>query len=203
MVLQYIRLITITAAIVVLGTVMQSNNYILSCKVSSVEILGSSNLHNWTMTATDIEGSLAITFEEEKLIHIRSMQINIIAESLKSNKREMDKNTYKALQTNKFNSITYQHQSVISLNEVAKDNYHVDALGSLKVAGEEKVINLKFILITDADKIILKGEHKLDMTDFGIKPPTALFGTIKAGNEVVIKFESHFLKNVEPLNTGL
>ncbi len=195
--------ILMAIATVIVGTVLQTNNYILSCKDSSLEILGTSNLHDWSMRATELEGTLAITFEAEKLSHIESMQINIIAESLKSNKREMDKNTYKALQTNKFTSITYHQSSVNRIEEIGENTYHIDALGTLVIAGEEKVINLKFTLITGAEKIIVKGVHELNMKDFGIKPPTAVFGTIKTGKNVVIKFESHFRKKVEQLNTGL
>lgn len=195
--------ILMAIATVIVGTVLQTNNYILSCKDSSLEILGTSNLHDWSMWATEMEGTLAITFEAEKLSHIESMQIKIIAESLKSNKREMDKNTYKALQTNKYTSITYKQTSINRIEEIGENTYHIDALGTLVIAGEEKVINLKFTLNTGAEKIIVKGEHELNMKDFGIKPPTAVFGTIKTGKNVVIKFESHFRNKVEQLNTGL
>ena len=32
------------------------------------------------------------------------------------------------------------------------------------------------------------------MTDYKVEAPTAMFGTIKTGETVVVKFESHFNK---------
>ena len=53
----------------------------------------------------------------------------------------------------------------------------------------------RLILNCDGDKQFqVKGEVPLKMSDFGIDPPTAMMGTLKTGNEVVIKYNLEFEK---------
>jgi len=37
--------------------------------------------------------------------------------------------------------------------------------------------------------VMAKGLVPIKMTDYGIKPPTAIFGRVKTGNEVKVNFE--------------
>jgi len=37
--------------------------------------------------------------------------------------------------------------------------------------------------------VIAKGSVPIKMTDYGIKPPTALFGRLKTGDDVKVNFE--------------
>jgi hypothetical protein len=37
-------------------------------------------------------------------------------------------------------------------------------------------------------KATAQGEQDVLMTDFGIKPPSFMFGTLKVGNEIKVKF---------------
>ena len=40
--------------------------------------------------------------------------------------------------------------------------------------------------------IVIEGEKSILMTDYGIKPPKALLGTIKTGNKINIIFKIDF-----------
>jgi len=37
-----------------------------------------------------------------------------------------------------------------------------------------------------------EGKQMIKMTDFGVKPPSALFGTLKAGTDITIYFKTVF-----------
>ena len=39
------------------------------------------------------------------------------------------------------------------------------------------------------------GSIKIVMSDYGIEPPVAMFGTLKTGDEVTIDFELKFVSN--------
>jgi len=41
---------------------------------------------------------------------------------------------------------------------------------------------------TSDGKAVAEGEQTLLLTDFGITPPSFMFGTLKVGNEVKVKF---------------
>lgn len=181
-----------------LGFVMNAQTYHLSSNDSCLQILGTSNIHDWIIEVKETEGILNVLFDDDILTQIENMEISVVSESLKSGKKDMDKNTYKALQTNAYKYISFHQTKMNSVERMSTNNYKVNTTGSLIVAGIKNEINLIFNLKVESDKLILDGEHKLNMTDYKINPPTALFGTIKTRKNVVVKFESHFRENVEP-----
>ena len=62
-------------------------------------------------------------------------------------------------------------------------------VGKLTINGVEKEITMNATMSGDAAALKAVGSVKLKMTDFGIKPVTALMGTIRTGDEVTVKFE--------------
>ena len=67
---------------------------------------------------------------------------------------------------------------------------HVDTEGTIAVAGVEKCVQLRIATERLADgSVIARGTVPLLMTDFGVTPPTGLFGLIRSHNEIVVKFE--------------
>jgi len=41
-------------------------------------------------------------------------------------------------------------------------------------------------------KLIFEGSQPISMSDYGISAPTALFGTLKTGNDITINFKVSF-----------
>src|SRR5690606_34895070 len=74
-------------------------------KESSLKIFGTSNLHDWEIDAEEQSGTIAFKNLEDG--NIEKCDVKIVAESLKSGRSGMDKNTFKALNTRKYNSISF------------------------------------------------------------------------------------------------
>lgn len=184
--------ILIVALLLSFGVNAQS--YKLNNEASSLLIDGTSNIHDWTIEAENTGGNLTAEFNADKLEDISKLDFTVKAESLMSGKSGMDKNTYKALNTDKYKEITYKLKDVKGIDKVSSGTYKVKTTGTLEIAGTKKDINLDFNLKSGSDQIVLTGEYKLNMTNYGVEAPTAMFGTIKTGEDVVIKFESHFKK---------
>jgi len=184
----------ILIAVLLLSFGVNAQSYKLNNEASDLKIDGTSNIHDWTINAENTSGVLTAEFDEGKLEEIEKLQFTVVSESLMSGKSGMDKNTYKALDTDKYKEITYNLKKVNAIEKISGDTYKVKSTGSLQIAGTKKNINLNFDLKSKNDQIILTGEHKLNMTDYGVEAPTAMFGTIKTGEEVVIKFETQFNK---------
>ena len=169
-------------------------NFNINKGASNLKVLGTSNIHDWEIEAEDVQGNLKAQIEDEQLVQIDELNFAVVAESLKSGKGGMDKNTYKALDTDRHQRITYQLQNVKNIGCASKTNCKITTSGYLTIAGTKKLIDLTFDAKVTGDKVILTGNHKLKMTDFKVDPPTAMFGTITTGDEVNIKFHTVFIK---------
>ena len=157
---------------------------------SKLTVLGTSSLHDWHVTAENQSGK--IVFKNLETGEIEKCNVEIIAESLKSGKSSMDKNTYKALKTDSYKTISFQLVEVKETVNKGNGKFTVHTQGDLTIAGVKKRVSLDFTTTIADNKITLVGEKKFKMTDFKIDPPKAMFGTITTGDEVTIKFSTIF-----------
>ncbi|WP_271424987.1 YceI family protein [Aequorivita sinensis] len=170
-----------------------AQTYNLDNSTSTLKIDGTSNLHDWQIIAENQQGKLLADFEDGKLTKIQQLDFIVIAESLKSGKSGMDKNTYKALNTEKYKQITFKLSKVNNIN-CSGDVCKVSVNGNLTISGSTKPINISFDMKIEESKISLIGSKTIKMTDFGVDPPKAMFGTITTGDAIDIKFHSIFKK---------
>ena len=167
-----------------------SQEFNLSIQESTLTVLGTSSLHDWHVVAEKQNGK--ITFKNLENGDVATCTLEVISESLKSGKSSMDKNTYKALKTDKYKTISF---SLVEVKEIVKKGngkFLVKAVGDLTITAVKKRIPLEFNLETSNGKITLAGEKQIKMTDFNVDPPKALLGTITTGNEITIKFITTF-----------
>lgn len=167
---------------------MEAQEFTLNNEASQLIVYGASNLHDWDVKAEKQSGNLVIG-QTDKLT-ISALKVVVIAESLKSGKGGMDKNTYKALNTDKYKSISFELKDVKSISESGNGTYNISSTGDLTIAGVTKRIGLDFILELKSNQAILKGKTSLKMTTYGVTPPKALLGTITTGDEITIEFNS-------------
>jgi polyisoprenoid-binding protein YceI len=101
----------------------------------------------------------------------------------------MDNNTYKALKTNSHKHISFIMTSG-TVSPVDANTYNVKVQGKLTLAGNTRETDLLGIAkFNPADKsITITGTKKMKMTEFGVKPPTVMMGTIKTGNDISITY---------------
>lgn len=173
---------------------MVGQTFNVNSGASSLKVEGTSNIHDWELSAKELQGSIKVQMEDGQLVKLDQLQFAVVAESLKSGKGGMDKNTYKALDTDKHRRITYELSSVKNLDCTSKTSCKVITNGVLTIAGTQKNVELIFDVKVAGDKITLSGDKKIKMTDFKVDPPTAMFGTITTGDEVNIKFQTVFTK---------
>lgn len=153
---------------------------------SSIEIDGTSNVHDWTENVETISGSCHATLAGSALKEIKSMQISIPVRAIKSGKSTMDKNTYSAMNADKHPTITFNLKSAsISGNKVL-------FTGSLTINGKSNAVTITSVYTVSGGKLILKGSYKMKMTDYGITPPTAMLGAMTTGNDLTIRFNLVF-----------
>ena len=148
-----------------------------------VKISGSSNLHDWTANITGLQGSFIIADTD-----INNVGITVNAEKIKSSEgRIMDAKMQKALKTEKFPLIFYNSETMKKLSGNEK-SFTVQATALLTVAGVKQTIKHKVICKKTKNEIQASGSFFIFMSDYGIKPPTAMFGALKTDNKVKIDF---------------
>lgn len=103
----------------------------------------------------------------------------------------MDHDMYKALKASQYPDIHYILQDVRLLaDSVATDSsICVETRGKLTVAGETNEIEMPVrITRIGKNKYLIRGSKLLSMHDYGIKPPTALWGLIRANDKLTVHF---------------
>lgn len=169
-----------------------SQTYKLDNNTCFMEVHGTSSLHDWHVDALEQSGKIVV--KDSASLMIEALNFSVKSESLKSGKSGMDKNTYKALKTDKYKTIDFKFLSVESIESISDNYYKVSIKGDMTICDVTNSISLAFKLKLDNNKVLIDGEKSLLMTDYGIEPPKALLGTIKTGDKIRIIFKSVFLK---------
>jgi len=149
-------------------------------------VTGTSTLHDWHMTTSAATG-LIRTIQKDGSIFIESAEVEFLAETLKSGKKAMDKNAYKALETDDNPKISFQLNSIELKNE-----FKGSVEGNLTVSGKSQKVTMDISLVVSGNQIVVTGSSDFKLTDFQVEPPKVLMGTIKTGNEVSIEFNTTF-----------
>lgn len=167
----------------------------LSCDTatSSFVIQGTSSLHDWEMISQSCKGALQLDRDRQSL-DIENIQLKVRVTSLKSGKKIMDKKCYDALKYEDYPDIIYRFISITNIKSQGSNSYKANLEGTLDIAGVLKTIKID-VAIQKKDGIIsIQGTKPVKMSDFGVKPPKALLGTLKTGNEITIIFNLNFVE---------
>lgn len=154
---------------------------------STFSVAGTSTLHDWEMKSASGTGTGNFSIANSKLTEIESLSVTLLAESVKSEKKSMDKVAYQTLKTDKNKNIKYVLKSAEKVNETTWE-----LTGTYTIAGVSKVYKTIVKTTVTKDGLNMQGSNKITFTDFGMKSPTAMLGTIKTGQDLTIKFNLNF-----------
>jgi polyisoprenoid-binding protein YceI len=158
---------------------------------SSIDILGTSNLHDWDSKVEKVSGDFSLNASRE----IESLKLVIPVKSIKSGNSIMDSKTRDAFNEAKNPNITFQltGKTAPLLNN-GKD-LMLTITGNLSMGGTTKAVSFQLAgKSSNATTYLFKGTTKLKMSDFKMSAPTAVFGTLKTGDEVTLKFKIQLLE---------
>lgn len=156
---------------------------------SNLVVSGTSTMHDWDMKSANGICDATFTFSGDgKITGLSNLSFVTNVAELKSGKGAMDKNAYKALKKDKFATIKYTAASgTVSTTDGV--NYSVKSIGKLTIAGSTHDVQLISSLKLNADKsITVAGSQAIKMKDYGVEPPSFMFGAVKTGNDITIKF---------------
>lgn len=162
-----------------------------SAESSKVTVSGTSTAHDWTVEGTVINGAVEITPAlPDNPSDLARTRVSVTAEipvvSLKSGKRAMDEVMYKALKSKDHPTIRFVLTG-IRPESGNSQSFRVKATGDLTVAGQTRRKSMTAnVRRVSSSTLRISLSTTMKMTDFGIRPPTALLGAIRSGDTVTV-----------------
>lgn len=164
---------------------------------SELSFEGTSTLHGFHCKTTKMETTVQVdpTYAEARLSQLRrplkTVEIVIPVKSITCGSKGLEENMYKALKADKYPEIRYELSTYkIPPGTATDDSFTLQATGKLTVAGRQKTIEMLIKADRQRDgNATAAGTQNLLMTDFGIKPPVFMFGTLRTGNKVAVSFK--------------
>ena len=174
-----------------------AQNYQIS-EESSCDISGTSSLANWTAKVGEMTGGIELggAFAGANLPEVGSKvvdaEIVIPVSSIEGARGEaMTGKIHRAFKSEEHPNITFvlSEAGVSEIKDVEAGTFIIETKGQLSMAGVSKEIELPFEVKKQADgSFQFDAVYKLNMTDYGIEPPSAMFGQIECGESVTIIF---------------
>ena len=163
---------------------------------SKLWIDGTSNLHDWSCKATQLDATVEFDASAAARVAaaapkaLKRVEVKVPVRSLKCNHGGMDGNVYKALKADEAPQISYIMATFEATPADSAENFVVHASGTLTIAGKQNKVDMDVTATRLTDGTVkATGVVPIKMTDYGIKPPTAIFGRLKTGDQVKVSFE--------------
>ncbi len=169
------------------------NTYTLT-RAYSVTILGTTNLRDWKDSVGNVTGEMVADLNGDGSVNLQGIRIKMEVRSIKSDMgAPMDNKTYSSLKADDYPEILFLLTAPVKLKQVHAGEQALSVKGNLTLAGVTRAVIMQVnSFVLGQDKLQFEGTQKLNMIDYGVKPPTALFGTIKARPEITIHFKTIF-----------
>lgn len=189
----------VSFSLALVGEVFSFQSTFVPLEESKLWIEGSSNVNQFECQAEEYVGEATLpeteSYESSPIAttdELLSIKIDIQVDSIECGKRKMNQDLQKALKAEQFPEITFlfQEANVLREPEDIAEAFQLEVLGWLTVAGTTKEI--RFITeayYTGQSRVRARGGTTINMTDFGVQPPTALMGLIRANEELTVNFD--------------
>jgi YceI-like domain len=160
---------------------------------SRLWIDGTSSMKRWTCKAGEVNaiveanGPNAISTLLTGDKGVRTVRVTVPAAQIDCNNGTMNEHMRKALKLTEHPSIDFRLASY----DVARnaDGVAGTMTGTLTLGGVEKTITMNATGKPEGAMLHVTGSYPLKMTEYGLKPPTLMFGRIKVGETVTVNFD--------------
>ncbi|MFQ5572565.1 MAG: YceI family protein [Rhodothermales bacterium] len=157
---------------------------------SRIWIEGTSTIHDWTCEVNEVAGLIETAPHAGETLSLGRVEVSVPVEAIECKKKTMNKKTRKALKATEHPHIQYVLEQATVLSVSDEGGFELETSGRLTMAGAENTIDMTVTGVPLPDGgFRFTGSAPLLQTDFGIKPPTAVLGTIKTGDRVVVHFD--------------
>jgi polyisoprenoid-binding protein YceI len=170
------------------------DTYILT-RDYTVTIDGTLNQRDWQEKVGEVTGDMTAVVNEDGSVDLTAIRISMQVLSIKSDMgRMMDKKTYEALKAAAYPEILFTLNAPLKLTQIRDCQTTIPVKGELALAGIRNPVIMQVKTFAISQGVLqFEGSQTIKMSDYGVKPPTALFGTMRSGPEITIHFKTNFL----------
>lgn len=167
---------------------------------SSLWIEGTSTVHDFESRTKDVkvtlkgapQGAAPIDAAGLALLikssAIQNVEVLVPVATLRSGKDGLDKNLRKSMRADEFPSVRFQLDRYTLAASASADTIPIKGEGKLTIAGKQNPVTLDARLIADGRGLWLEGSKVLKMSEYGIKPPTMMMGTLRVGDPITVRY---------------
>ena len=161
----------------------------------TLNLFGTSTLHDWSMTAKQLQGSAQFNLSDKgELISVSALTFTLPVHNLKGEKESMNDNAYDALKADQYKNITFVMTSS-KVDAKGGNKYEIRANGNLTIAGVTRQIVMDVAAQVNADgTVACTGTQALKMSDYNVERPSFMFGAMKTGNDLKLSYGLLFTK---------
>lgn len=159
---------------------------------SKIWVEGTSTVRGFQCTAEQVDASIDADADASAAVltgtkAVRTVSIRIPTQKLDCGNSTMNAHMLKALKANEAPAIAFRlasYELAPKSGEVA-----VRMNGALSLGGVERPITLAAEARPAASGLKLVGAKQIRMSDYGLKAPSLMMGTMKVGDQVTVKYD--------------
>lgn len=168
------------------GTLVNAQT--LTIKSFTMTIDGKTNVnHDFTTKVTQLSGKMTVVNNRPQ-----SLTVEIPVRSIINGQKLMDKKTHEAFNEPK-NPMIHFNMTEVNSMQVNGGDIAVTVTGNLSMGGATKKVELKAAGKEISPGVYtFEGSLPLKMSDFNMKAPTAMLGTMKSQDQVTVNYNVTF-----------
>lgn len=178
-----IAMTVVVAAVATAGAQLAITRSYSLAKESRIWFEGTSTVRSFKCTAPKVAAVVDGDASAAPGELIQSASLTISVAQLECNNGTMNEHMRKALKASTNPDITWK------MTSYAVQGSNVALSGRLTIAGKENAIEIRGTGTTENGVLRFKGSKPLKMTDYGVKPPSLMLGTMKVGDPVTVSFD--------------
>ena len=152
-------------------------------KESRLWIDGTSTVRSYKCTATKVDVSVSSEPDAAPADLVTSASLVVPVSALDCRNDTMNGHMRKALKASENPQIAWR------MTSYTVQGTAVLMQGKLSIAGKENPIELRGTGTVENGVVRLKGSKQFKMTEFGVKPPSLMLGTMKVRDPVTVSFD--------------
>ena len=195
--LSFILLMVLTLSLTHLSDAQNNGMQLTLENDHEMVIDGTSNIRDWDARAKTINTTVVMNeFDMSALSsltadHFETLELSIPVEDIEAESGKLTSNIHKYLHEKDHPNITFNLSTIDSIS-VDGNTATINATGIVNAGGVDRETSMTVEAMFENGSVTFSGTQPLLMTDFNIDPPTALFGTIRARDEIDIVYSLTF-----------